>query len=139
MLEKPAQELLMAEGHHAALAVMRVILPSERDVSVGHVYQPMVGDRNAMGIASQVMQDVFRSAKWPFRIDYPILVKQSTQKSGECLLLHQRLAGPEEGKLFPAVSAFQPVHELAAKNAAQYSDRQEEAIGCTNPPGVIRR
>ena len=43
MLEKPAQELLVAERHHTALAVMRIILPSKRYVSVGHLYKSMVG------------------------------------------------------------------------------------------------
>ncbi len=56
MLEKAAQKLLMAEGHHAAFAMMRIILPSKRHVSVGDLYQPMVGDRDAMGVASQITQ-----------------------------------------------------------------------------------
>ena len=64
MLEKPAQELLVAEGHHAAFAVMSIILPSKRHVSVGHVYESMVGDRDAVGVASQIMQHMFRSAEW---------------------------------------------------------------------------
>jgi len=55
MLEKAAQKLLMAEGHHAALAVMRIILPSKRHVSVGHLYKSMVGDRDAMRVASQIL------------------------------------------------------------------------------------
>src|SRR5471030_363340 len=45
MLEKPAQKLLVAERHHTALAVMSIILPPKRHVSVGHLYQSMVGDR----------------------------------------------------------------------------------------------
>jgi hypothetical protein len=75
MLEKSAQELLMAERYHAVLVVMGIILPSKRDVSVGHVYQPMVGDRDAMGVTRQIMEYVFRSAEWSLRIDHPILAE----------------------------------------------------------------
>ena len=75
MLEKPAQELLVAERHHTALAVMRIILPSKRHVSVGHLYKSMVGNRDAMGIASQIMQYVFWPAEWSLRIDHPILAE----------------------------------------------------------------
>jgi hypothetical protein len=75
MLEKPAQKLLVAERHHTTLAVMSIILPPERHVSVGHLYKSMVGDRNAMGVASQIMQHMFWSAKWSFRIDHPILTE----------------------------------------------------------------
>jgi hypothetical protein len=75
MLEETAQKLLVAEGHHTVLAVMSIILPSKRHVSVGHLYKPMVGDRNAMGVASQIMQHMFWPTKWFFRIDHPILTE----------------------------------------------------------------
>jgi hypothetical protein len=75
MLEKPAKKLLVAEGHHAAFAVMSIILPSKRHVSIGHIYQSMVGDRDAVGVASQIMQHVFRSAEWSLRINHPILAE----------------------------------------------------------------
>jgi hypothetical protein len=41
VLEKPAQKFLMTEGHHAALAAMRIILPAKRHVSIGYVYTSM--------------------------------------------------------------------------------------------------
>ena len=75
MLEKPAKKLLVAERHHAALATMRIILPAKRHVSIGHFYQPMVGNRDAMGVASQIMQHVFRSAEWSLCINDPILAE----------------------------------------------------------------
>ena len=75
MLEKPTPKLLMAEGHHAALAAMGIILPAKRHVSIGHLYKPVVGDRDAMGVASQIMQHVFRSAEWSLCINDPILAE----------------------------------------------------------------
>ena len=75
MLEEAAQKLLVAEGHHTTLAVMRIILPSKRHVSVRYPYQSMVGDRDAMGIASKIMQHVFWPAKGFLRIDNPILAE----------------------------------------------------------------
>jgi hypothetical protein len=75
MLEKPAKKLLVAEGHQAALAVMSIILPSKRHVSIGHIYESMVGNRDAMGVAGQIMQHVFRSAEWSLRVDYPVFAE----------------------------------------------------------------
>jgi hypothetical protein len=75
MLEKPAQKLLVAESHQTALAVMSIILPSKRHVSVGHVCESMIGDRDAVSVASQIMQHVFRSAEWFLRIDYPVFAE----------------------------------------------------------------
>src|ERR1035438_38959 len=118
MLEKPAKKLLVGERHYSALAVMSIILPSKRHVSVSHIYESMVGDRNAVGVARQIMQHVFRSAEWSFRIDHPILAEERAQKSGECLLLIQRLVRPKESKLILTEGAFQPRHELSTKYAA---------------------
>ena len=75
MLEETAQKLLVAEGHYTTLAVMGIILPSKRHVSVLYPYQSMVRDRDAMGIASQILQHVFWPAKGFFRIDHPILAE----------------------------------------------------------------
>ena len=75
MLEKAAQKLLVAERHHTALAVMSIILPSKRHMSVGHLDKSMIGDRDAMGVASQIVQHMLWPAKWPFGIDHPILTE----------------------------------------------------------------
>ena len=128
MLEKAAEKLLVGEGHQAAFAVMSIILPSKRHVSIGHIDKSMVGDGDAVGVASQIMQHVFRSAKWLLRIDDPVLAEQRAQKSGEFLLLIQRLAGSEESNLMPLEGAFQPRHELSTKYAAEYLDWQEEDV-----------
>ncbi len=106
MLEKAAEKLLVAEGHQAALAVMRIIFPSKRHVSIGHIDKAMIGDGDAVGVAGQIMQHVFRSAEWFLRIDDPVLAEQRAQKSGECLLLIQRLEGSKESNLMPSESAF---------------------------------
>jgi hypothetical protein len=61
----------MVKGHHAALAAMGIILPSKRHVSAGDLYEPMVRDRDAMGVASQIMQHVFRCTEIFLRINDP--------------------------------------------------------------------
>ena len=56
VFEEPAQKDLVRQGHHSLLAVMSVVLPAEADVGVGDVDEPMVGDRDPMGVASQIVQ-----------------------------------------------------------------------------------
>ena len=55
---------------------MGVVLAAEGDLGVGDREQPVVGDGNAMGVAGQVVKDVFRSSKRRFGIDDPVLLKQ---------------------------------------------------------------
>ena len=41
----------------------------------------MVGNGHAMGVAGQVLEDVFRSAEWWLGVDHPILAEQQPQKA----------------------------------------------------------
>ena len=91
MLEKPTQKLLMAKGHHAALAAMGIILPAKRYVSVGHLYKPMVGDCDAMGVASQIMQHMLGAAEGWLGIDDPVLVEEPSEKLAKATWLSKTL------------------------------------------------
>ena len=76
MQKKAAQEFLLTQRHRTALVVVRVVLPAKGDMSVGDVHDAVVGNRYAVGIPGQVMQDVFRSAEGPFCINDPVFAKQ---------------------------------------------------------------
>jgi hypothetical protein len=129
MLHEAAEELFVGKSHHAALAVMGVVFPSEADAAVVHRQEAMIGDGHTMGVASQVLQDVIWAAERFFGVDHPILPKESAHERGEGFLLRERLALSIEAKLMLAESAAQAGNELTAKDAAEHSHRQEEARG----------
>lgn len=80
VFEKAAQELRMSQRHRAPLIVVRIVLPAEGDVSIGDVHDAVVGNRYPVGIAGQIMQDVFRSSEGPFRVNDPVFAEQRTEK-----------------------------------------------------------
>ena len=86
MLQEPAQKLFVSQRHGARLAVMLVVLPTEGDFMIGHVELPVIGDRNPMRVAGQVMQNMFRSAKGPLGVNDPVLAKQCAHKGIEVSL-----------------------------------------------------
>ena len=73
MKQKAPQELVGADGHHALPVTRGVVLPSERDPAILELSQSMVGDGHAMGVASEILQNVFRAAERPLGIDDPVL------------------------------------------------------------------
>ena len=87
MLQKPAEELGAGESHGALLVVIGIIPPTETNLRVRDGDNPMVGDGNAMGITSQVLQDVVWPAKRCLRIDDPILLEQSAQEPTEVVFI----------------------------------------------------
>src|SRR5229473_8124164 len=118
----------MSQRHGAALAVVRVVLPAERHVVIGHLDQAMVGDGDAMSVAGQIVQYVLRPSERLLRVDHPVLAEERTQESGEGLLVSQRPAGSEKVELVPAKGAPQSGYEFPAKDFAQDFHGQEEVI-----------
>ena len=139
MQQKPAQEFVGRDGHVALLVAVSVVLPAEGDLTVGEGDQPVVGDGHAMGIAGQVVEHVFWSAEGWLGVDNPILPEQLSQKAAEGLAFTQVLEAPVEVELFLTEKVFQPGDELAAKDAAEHSDRKEEVMLRMNPARVIWR
>jgi hypothetical protein len=71
MLQEAAKEFFAGEAHRALLAVVGVIFPSETDLRFIDGENPMVGNGDAMGITSQVLQDVVWTAKGWLGINDP--------------------------------------------------------------------
>ena len=116
---------------------MRVVLPAEGDLTVSKSLQPVIGDGNAMRVASQIMQHVLRTAERRLRVHHPVLTEQRAKERAECRLFRKRLKSAGEAQLSFAESFLQPGGELPAKDAAEYLYRQEEPIAWANPALMI--
>src|SRR5271163_1045341 len=98
----------------------------------------MVGDGDAMGIAGQVMQHMLWTAEGWLGINDPVLVIKCAQEDGEALLFLERPALAEEAQLMAGKEAPQSGDELAAEDAAEHLDRQQEAGTGSDPARVVR-
>ena len=67
--QEAADELDRVEGHDAAAVVMSGISPAKAHLSVVKAEQPSVGDGHAVGVAGQVLQEMFRSSEWRVGVD----------------------------------------------------------------------
>lgn len=135
MQEKAAQELMGGKGHLPFLIAVRIVLPAEAHLVAIETEQPMVADGNAMGVASEVMQDVFRSAEARLRIDDPILATQLVEKSSKLFRITEVLQTSIEDELTLLKGDFQSFSELAAKNSTEYPDRKEKVLPSRLFPG----
>jgi hypothetical protein len=75
MFEEAAQEDLVSEHHPTLLVVMSVVLPTERDMGVSEIDEPVVGNGNPMRVAGQIVQNVFGAAERTLRIYHPVFAK----------------------------------------------------------------
>src|SRR5271166_4716024 len=97
----------------------------------------MVGNGDAMRVARQIMQHVLRATEGRLGIHHPVLLIKSTQEEGEMLLFMKRHALAGEAQLMADKEALQSGDELAAEDAAEHLDRQQEAGRRSDPARVV--
>jgi hypothetical protein len=139
MKKEAAKKLLGCDSHELLLAAVSIIFPAERYLTIGEVYEPMIGDGDAMGVAGQVMKDVLRAAERRLGVHDPVLAEKRTKKRPKGPFVLKRLEAAWKGQLAFLKGSLQSSRELAAKDTAKHFHWQEEGIARMNPPLVIQR
>jgi len=139
MDEEAPQEIVRRDCHDLLLAGLSVVLPAEGDAIVLEADEAMVRDRDAVGVASQVVEDVFGSAEGRLGIDDPVLGKELSEESLEACGCCEFLERTMELDLALEQKLLERGRELAAEDAAENPDRQEEAGRGGDPSGAVKR
>jgi hypothetical protein len=85
--EKAAYKFGDLDSHDFALVntVFPIVLPAEADVGPVEIEQATVGDRDAMGVAREIGQDLLGTSEGLFRIDDPFGCAQGRESGGKRL------------------------------------------------------
>lgn len=67
--QESAQELICGDGHDLLLAAVRKVFPAKRDSIILERNQSMVGDGDAVRIASEIVQNMLGTAEGWLGID----------------------------------------------------------------------
>jgi len=137
--EESAQELVGVERHDAQLAAVGIVFPAEGDALAVEAEQAVVGDGDAMGVASQVAQHLRGSSHGLLGVDHPVLSMHGAQQPCELFRMLETCSRTAAVKQTLAIEALQPGRELAAEDLAQDLDGQEEAMLGSDPSRVAGR
>ena len=130
--QEPSQELLAGYSHQSLLALVGMVFPAERDLAVGKVDDPMIGDGNAMRVASQILEDMLGPSEGTLGVHHPVLTEQRTEKRMESFLLAEPIEASGKQQLAVTESLLEPSYELAAKDTTQpFAGRKNGYRGCT--------
>ena len=99
----------------------------------------MVGDGHAMGVAAEILQDIWGATEGAFQVDHPVLSVAWSQPGGEGLGLSKKLQVSIEAELAILKSPLESVDELAAKNFLQHFLGKKVVVSGANPASVIWR
>ena len=84
--------------------------------------ETMVGDGNAVSVASQVVEDMFCPAEGRLGVDDPLLTEELMEETTEAIGLSEADERAVELELVLIKDLFEPSSELAAEDAAEYAD-----------------
>ena len=105
----------------------------EGDRGILDIDDAMVGDGDAVGVPSEVVEDFFGTGKRLLGIDHPIMVIKPVNKALyaflrlmlSCLCRHSRQVGfVREFKLFLGEKLFQSINEFSAEDLGESLDRE---------------
>jgi hypothetical protein len=83
VLQEAAQKFFARQGHGALLVVVSVVFPAKEYLGFVDRHNAVVGNGYAMRVASQIVQDVFGTAKRWLGVNDPVLLKEGVQECRE--------------------------------------------------------
>jgi hypothetical protein len=75
-----SQKLIGGDRHDFLLAAVGIVFPEKRDLIILKRNQAMVGDGDAVGIASEIVQNMLGTAEGWLGVDDPVLVEELSEK-----------------------------------------------------------
>ena len=89
--QEAAQELICGDRHDFLLAAVSIIFPAKRDSIILERHQSMVGDGDAVRIASEIVQNMIGTAEGWLGIDDPVSLEELSEKLAKAMWLSKTL------------------------------------------------
>ena len=80
MQQKASQEFVDVQRHDLAAVVVGVVLPAEADAAVVVIDEPIIRQRDAVGVPPEVVEHLLRTGEGPLRIHDPVDGSQLTEE-----------------------------------------------------------
>jgi hypothetical protein len=125
--QEPSQELIGRNGHHLLLAAVGVVLPAEGDAILLAGNEAMVGDGDAVCVASKVVKDMLGSAERAAWRRRPTRWNRAGTGTGGSARAWPAPEVTVELQLALDNELLESSDELATEDATENTDRQEEA------------
>src|SRR3954451_15338973 len=96
MQQETPDEFVGGQGHHLDLIAIAIVLPLEADLMVLDIQQAVVGNGDAVSVASYVIEDLLGSGDRRLGVHDPLTAVQSVQEVNQGRPVPQGFQGSEE-------------------------------------------
>ncbi len=94
--QESTDELIRIQRHHLGLVDGTIVLPAEADLAIVAGEKAAVGNGDAMGVATEIVENRLRSREWTLGKNHPVDAADELQMLGEGMRLNQRSEAAEE-------------------------------------------
>ena len=105
--QKASQEFVDVERHDLPAVMVGVVRPVEADAAVVVIDEPIIRQRDAVGVAPEVVEHLLRTGEGALGIHDPVDGPQSSEEDGEGASIGQIRGAPGEGQLAGGEGALQ--------------------------------
>jgi hypothetical protein len=139
--QETSDELVRVKPHRlpAARAANAIVLPAERNRAVVGCNEAAVRDGDAMGVTGEIVQHLLGPCEWRLAIDHPLDAPQRGDETLERPLVGKSGMGVEERQLVGVVRSHEHRQHLAAEQARQQVDMDEEVGARGDPSRAVER
>src|ERR1700730_16326151 len=120
MQQEPPQELFHGQRHDAFLVLVSRIAPAESNAAFCEGNEAMIGNRDPMAVAAEIVQRMLGAAKWALGIDHPIGTKQAPEHRRESLRRLKRRQFPMKAEFVAGMQCTQAGDKLAPEHTAEH-------------------
>ena len=114
--EKTSQAFIGVQRHDLHAVVVGIVLPAEPDDTVAVIDQPIIRQRDAMGVPTEVVEHLLGTGEGPLRIHDPVDGSQLAEETGEGAPVGQICRATREGQLAGIERALPPGQVLRTKD-----------------------
>ena len=122
--QETTNKLIHGDSHLLWPIVVLVITPLKGDMTVFQFHNARVGDSHAMGVSSQILDDIPRILEGGLAVHDPFLLVQGSEQPLEKRWMLQVCCGTEELKL----GVLEIGQELASELSGEHLHRNKELL-----------
>ena len=131
--EIAADELLSVERHHLATVAVGVVLVMEAHRLIIEADEAVVGERDAMGVATEILEHLLGTSEGAFGVDHPRLGVEIGEEGGAASGVGEERSAAAQAERAALEGVLERGEELAARHLRERFHREEEAAARVDP------
>jgi hypothetical protein len=135
--EEATDELVSVKGALFELVVVASVSVEESDLAVVDIEDAMVGDGDAVGVASQVVEDLVRATEGRLGVDDPVDGIEATHELMESGLGSESGKPTRQSELTVGAEFLEAIKELAPEDLGEGLNVEEEVLRSRDPASEI--